>query len=403
MRRAVIFLSLALAGFPATAQDITNSRMQERFNVGGYIKVGRNTPHTFKPHQNPRGLPRARGDDPGNRHAAAAAADYMRQAEFATGMMLIDHGKIVFENYKGKGNEASEFYSMSIAKSLTSLAVGKALCNGLFGSLDTLAGDIVPETKVNGLGQSTLRQLLMMSSGVWLTTNAGQPTFTGGFGHNRRTGKAYPAAGWPIRLGQITVADYLWGQGWEKAENKNHAEPGQVFVYKAADTMTLSKVLEKAAAMSLAAYFDKHVWQSVRGEKTAHWEADRDGTTLAHSGFQASLRDWGRIAIWVLEQVKKPGCFGNYLRQATTTQIRNARLGSGSGGTFDGYGYQWWTENSKAPGFWGKGYAGQELAINPETEKILVKFSYVSDCSRAGACHPKKRAYQIFREWNRPS
>ena len=26
------------------------------------------------------------------------------------------------------------------------------------------------------------------------------------------------------------------------------------------------------------------------------------------------------------------------------------------------------------PGFWGKGHAGQELGLNPETGKILIKF-----------------------------
>ena len=92
------------------------------------------------------------------------------------------------------------------------------------------------------------------------------------------------------------------------------------------------------------------------------------------------------------EQVKKPGCFGDYLRQATTTQIENARLGSGAGRTFDGYGYQWWTDNQYAPGFWGKGYAGQDMAINPKTNKILLKFSYRST----------RGIYKVFRDWNRP-
>ena len=30
------------------------------------------------------------------------------------------------------------------------------------------------------------------------------------------------------------------------------------------------------------------------------------------------------------------------------------------------------------PAFWGKGHAGQELGINPETDKILIKFGYRS-------------------------
>jgi CubicO group peptidase (beta-lactamase class C family) len=391
MKLGVILAFSVLSSFPATAQDRPVPRMQERFNVGGYIEVRGTTPHTFYPHASPLPLSKA-ADTKSNRDAAKAAERYMNKADYATGLIMIDHGKIVYETYKGMGNRTSEFYSMSIAKSLTSLAVGKALCNGVLKSLEMRASKIVPETKINSLGQSTVRQLLMMSSGVWLTSRSGQPKFTGGLGRRPKDGKIYGGPTWPMRLGQMTVEDYLWGFGWERAENKNHAEPGQVFVYKAADTMTLGKILERATGMSLATYFDKHVWQFVRAKKAAHWEADKDGSTIASWGFQATLRDWGRIAIWILEQVKKPGCFGDYLRQATTTQIKNPRLGSGAGRSFDGYGYQWWTDNQYAPGFWGKGYAGQDLAINPKTNKILLKFSYRSTSG----------IYKVFRNWNRP-
>ena len=77
-----------------------------------------------------------------------------------------------------------------------------------------------------------------------------------------------------------------------------------------------------------------------------------------------------------MEERRKPGCFGDYPRHATTTRIRNPRLGSAAGAGFDGYGYQWWTDHRTVPGFWGKGHAGQELGINPETNKILIKFGY---------------------------
>lgn len=391
MRIRIDFAIILLASLSSLAPDANAASMPERFNVGGYIDVGNTTPHTFRGHKNPYVLFRAEGDENGNRDAARAATNYMQRADFATGMMLIDHGKIVFEAYKGQGNEASEFYSMSIAKSLTSLGVGKALCNGVLKSLDTLAGNIVPETKINEIGHSTIRQLLTMSSGIWLTTFGSQPAFTGGLGRRPGNNRPFKSPAWPMRLGQISVSDYLWGDVWKKAENKHHAKPGEVFVYKAADNLALGKIIERATGESFAAYFDTHVWQHVRASADAHWEADKDGSSLTDLGFQARLRDWGRIAIWIGEQVTKPGCFGDYLRQATTTQIKNARLGPGAGRSFDGYGYQWWTDNRYAPGFWGTGHAGQELAINPKTQKVLIKFSY----------RPNEGIYKIFREWNR--
>jgi CubicO group peptidase (beta-lactamase class C family) len=399
MSRNLVFFALAVIFLPISLRQGQATQMQERYNVGGYIGAGVTVPYTFQPHQYPRKLPNALLDRRGNHDAAEMARAYLEAADFATGILLIDNGAIVFEGYKGLGNRYSEFYSMSIAKSLTSLAIGKALCNGRIRTLDMLVGDIVPEAMINSSGRSTIRQILMMSSGVWLTAHAGQPKFSGGLGV-RGNGGAYNSGGWPIRLGQMTVADYLWGIGWEKAEQKNHAKPGEAFVYKSADTLTLSKVLDRVTGMSAAAYFDRHVWQDVRGERFAHWEQDKEGTTVANVGFQATLRDWGRIAIWIWEEIRKPGCFGDYLREATSTQIKNMRLGSGSGRTFNGYGYQWWTDNRLSPGFWGKGYAGQDFAINPKTGKILIKFSYRSPCD-SGPCKPQPGIYAIFRKWNR--
>jgi CubicO group peptidase (beta-lactamase class C family) len=234
--------------------------MQERFNVGGYIDVGRTTPYTFKAHENPRKLTRATENESGNRDAALAAKNYMTRADFATGMMLIDHGNVVFEDYKEQGDKRSEFYSMSIAKSLTRLGIGKALCNGVLKSLDVLAGDIVPETKLNEIGQSTVRQLLMISSGVLLTTRSGQPTFVGGIGFSSRRNKSYSAPSWPLRLGQISVEDYLWGDVRQKFETRHHVKPSQVFVYKTIDTLALGKIIERATGASFASYFDIHVW-----------------------------------------------------------------------------------------------------------------------------------------------
>jgi CubicO group peptidase (beta-lactamase class C family) len=369
-----IFL-IGLFIFIASPLNAAERVMQERYNVGGYIKVGPTTPYRFEPNRNPRALPLAGAQElsqRGNADAINNAKAFMVKFPETTSMLLMERGKIVFEAYQGMGNKLSEFYGMSISKSMTSLAVGKALCNGVLKNIDTLASDYVPELKINRYGQSSIRQLLTMSSGAYLAIQSGQPKFTNGIGLRRKTGAPYSTGPWPLRLGQVTVGDILWGAAWAKVENKNHAEPGQVFAYKAGDTLSLGKVIENAAGMSLAAYFDKYVWQDVGAAQLAHWESDREGTTRGNAGFQASLRDWGRIAVWLMTEIKKPGCYGDYLRQATTTQIKNERQGA----VFKGYGYQWWTDNRFAPGFWGRGYAGQELAINPSSGKILIKFGY---------------------------
>jgi CubicO group peptidase (beta-lactamase class C family) len=306
---------------------------------------------------------------------------YMTKSDGPLGLLLIKKGAIISEKYAGLGNKKSRFSSFSIAKSLTGLSVGKAICNGLF-ELNTPAVNIVPEFKVNNYGISTVRQILMMSSGAYWTTYVGWGTLsTGGYGKRWKgtlKGQPIKAPDSLVTAGQITFSEVLWGKYWDLMEQKNVAKPGDHFVYKGMDSVALSKIVERASGMSLGAYFDKEVWQSIKPGRKAFWRGDIEGSTMGNSGFNASLRDWGRLAIWILAERKKSSCFGNYLKEATSKQIDNKKIAGSnrSGPTFKGYGYQFWVENRRFYGFCGKGFAGQWFCMDPKTEKILIKFSY---------------------------
>jgi CubicO group peptidase (beta-lactamase class C family) len=393
MKLAFVFAFIILVNLPLQAREI---RMLEKYNVGGYIEIGPNKPYKFEAGANPLTLLKLQDlSSRGNAKAAKHAQSYVAEFSGTTGMLLIDRGKIVFESYQGMGSERSEFYGMSISKSMTSLAIGKALCNGDINNLDLRAGDLIPELKVNNYGHSTIRQILTMSSGAFMTIFGGRPNYKGGLGYNERTARPWGGPSWPVRLGQLTVDDLLWGEGWRRIIGKNHAAPGEVFLYRNNEPMVLSKIIEKTTGRSLAAYFDTHVWRKINAEHVAHWEADKDGTDLGYVGFQASLRDWGRIALWILAEIKKPGCFGDYLKTSTSTQIKTSGIGGTANTPFKGYGFQWWTDHKNAPGFWGKGFAGQELAINPKTGKVLIKFGYRTYPGVASGI------VKLYRNWNK--
>ena len=149
MKFFFITVLIYLTAQPLAAREI---RMLEKYNVGGYIRDGRTLPYTFEPHSNPRALPEANQqvlNRRGNQQAANSAKEYMAEYPGTTAMMLLDQGKIIFEAYQGMGRPKSEFFSMSIAKSMTSLAVGKALCESASAGL--LPGHRVPHgNKVGG-------------------------------------------------------------------------------------------------------------------------------------------------------------------------------------------------------------------------------------------------------------
>ncbi|MBL4666857.1 MAG: serine hydrolase [Sneathiella sp.] len=366
----------------------------ENHNVGGYIQIGLTTPHTFKANDEPRPLSMVSPSIAAktrNANAIKTADAYLDRFDATTAILLIENGKILYESYRGKGSPSSEFYSMSIGKSMTSLAVGKALCNGLLSSLDVKAGSLVPELNISRLGEATIRQLLTMSSGAYTSARNGQPKYKNGIGFSVKYNKPFRGHTWPIRLGQASVSEILWGKWWREVENKNTNQPGGIFSYKSNDTLSLSKIVERLSGKTLAAYYEEHIWSQIGAERDGHWEADREGSTMANAGFQISLRDWGRLAIWIVEERAKNDCFGNYLKEATTSQIAVPPRGTSS---FSGYGYQWWTKTSLGPGFYGLGYAGQMLAIEPNNEKILVKFGYRYDPGSGS------ELIELFRKWN---
>ena len=313
--------------------------------------------------------------------AAQDAADYLESSEGAFALMLIKNGEIVYEGYKGRGKKlSSKFYSQSIAKSLTGLVIGKAFCDGLIKSLDDAAGVYVPELNSSNLGNSSIKDLLRMSSGVYYTSFVGWPSYKSAVFGNDKKGHRVPNAEPAISNGTISISEMLWGVGLSEIGEVDVAKPGTKFVYKAYDPNALSKVIERASGKSLAKYFEEVIWSSIGAESAAEWSQDVDGTNLGSAGFAAKLRDWGRLGIWILEERKKDSCLGSYLREATVKQIDNKQLFNGSvysGRSYAGYGFLWWVDaKDNTPGFWGKGYAGQYFGFYPEGDKILIKFGY---------------------------
>ena len=290
------------------APPASANRMLEKYNVGGYVAVPGAKSYALGADRDPAVLPRATGTTRNSaqvQRTIAAASAYIKRFRATTALMLIDGGTVIFEQYQGLGGPKRQFFSMSIAKSLTSLAVGKAMCGGKIESLETRAGTIVPELNANHLGASTIAQLLMMSSGAYRPKFGGQPNYVGGVGHNPLTGRPYRGSFWPLRRGQLMISDTLWGPAWARVRGKNPDLPGRYFYYKSGDTMALAVVVQRATGMTLARYFEKSVWRHIGSSGEARWELDHEGTTAAASGFQARLADWARLALWVVRRERQ--------------------------------------------------------------------------------------------------
>jgi Beta-lactamase len=95
-----------------------------------------------------------------------------------TGLLLIKNGEVLLERYQYDRNAANRFLSNSMAKSIVSLAVGMALDEKKIASLDDTVSKYEPRLGGSLYGETSIRNLLRMSSGVKFIEDA--PTICGG-------------------------------------------------------------------------------------------------------------------------------------------------------------------------------------------------------------------------------
>ena len=82
------------------------------------------------------------------------------------GLIIVKAGVVQLERYQYDRKPTDSFTSQSMAKSITALAIGIAEHEGLIKSLDDTAERYAPGLKGSVLGQTTLRNLLRMASGI---------------------------------------------------------------------------------------------------------------------------------------------------------------------------------------------------------------------------------------------
>src|SRR5690606_5892256 len=83
-----------------------------------------------------------------------------------TGLIVLKDGEVVYETYQRGNNRDTRWMSMSIAKSICSTLAGMAIRDGLIDGLDAQVVDYVPALEGSAYDGVSLRDILMMTSGV---------------------------------------------------------------------------------------------------------------------------------------------------------------------------------------------------------------------------------------------
>jgi CubicO group peptidase (beta-lactamase class C family) len=83
----------------------------------------------------------------------------------ARAFALVDGDKVLYTQYNAPASEDSTFLGHSMGKTVTSMAIGKALCAGKL-KFETKASELIPELSGKALGNASVRDLLRMASGA---------------------------------------------------------------------------------------------------------------------------------------------------------------------------------------------------------------------------------------------
>lgn len=272
-----------------------------------------------------------------------------------TGLLIAQDDTILLEQYRYARRDTDRFVSQSMVKTLTGMLVGIAVSEGAIRSIDDLAAAYVPGLAGLAYGQTSIRDLLHMASGV-----AFLETYDGNDDSARLSRGLFPAKS---PGPEAVLAQF----------NHREVPPGTRFHYAGAETEVLGLVVAHATGMTLTRYLQARIWQPLGAEADASWTIDGTGHEVAYCCFNAVLRDWARIGLMLAHDGAWNGhriVPRQWLLDATT--VAAPFLAPGTATRFAGYGYQLWLLPGPRRQFALLGVHGQAIYIDPAARLVLV-------------------------------
>ena len=283
-----------------------------------------------------------------------ALDDYLAHNR-TTGLLILKGDTILVERYQYDRKPEHRMNSYSMAKTLVAMLVGVALSEGQIQSLDDRAEQYVAELKGTPYGETPIRHLLTMSSGVRFTEN-------------------YSGNDDVATLARLSVmGESEGGAATVMSFRTRDRAPGERFSYSSAETQVLGLVLRAATGKPLAEYLSVKIWQPMGAEADASWAMDRGGYEAAYFAVNATVRDYARLGMLLANDGTLDGRSiipASWVRAATTPAARQFEPGHTN--SLFGYGYQTWIVPGQERQFVLRGLRGQAVFVDPQTKLVMV-------------------------------
>lgn len=209
------------------------------------------------------------------------------------GCLVLKDGAVRFEIYLNDMTSASLHLSQSVSKSLVGALVGIQIGRGLIDP-ESPVERIVPELARCGYAGARVTDVLDMRSGVRFVEDYLDP--------DCEMGLLDRASGWkPARPGDpASIYDLIL----TLRQDRPH---GGKFQYRSIETDLLGWVLERSSGRHLCTLLEELLWRPMGAEADASFTVDRAGTALGDGGLNATLRDYARFGLLMVEDGRCEG------------------------------------------------------------------------------------------------
>lgn len=263
--------------------------------------------------------------------------------------LIIQNDSVFHESYFDGYNKDSKSNSFSMAKSVITMALGKAIMEGKIKSLDQKVIDFIPELKGEFAKEVTVGDLSSMASGLSWDEKYYSP------------------------LSIVTRAYFDDDLKKVMLGLEINEKPGQSFKYLSGATQLLAMCIEKATGEYVSDYVSKHFWQPMGAENEALWQLDheQDGIEKAYCCIASNARDFARFGKLYLNNGSWNGkqiLDSTFVKKTITPRFAATPQ----------YGYGWWMHTIKGKDlFYMRGHLGQFVIVIPQDNLIIVRLGHL--------------------------
>ncbi|WP_209598218.1 serine hydrolase [Ruegeria sp. HKCCSP351] len=267
-----------------------------------------------------------------------------------TSLLVMQNGKIRFEEYYLGTGPDDRRISWSVAKSYLSALFGILLQEGAIGSLDDPVVKYAPKLKGSAYETASIRNVLNMASGVTFDEDYLDPNSD------------------INRMGRVVA---LGGEldDFAASLQDSFATPGETWQYVSIDTHVLGMVIRGATGRNVADLLTEKILQPLGLERDGYYITDGAGVAFVLGGLNFTTRDFARFGQMILQDGIANGkqlVPAEWIFEATQPSAPTAQ------GEI-GYGYQWWIPRGAHEGeFLARGVYGQYMYFNQPRGVLIV-------------------------------